>query len=236
MPEHSETIWRFLRGDMPAGEFESWLYATPGLEEFLGAELHFQSISVVFDRVEEVETLLRELTRHMRSLGPRPCRCLEIPDRAVLTLGFESEPLMSTFVELKRAGPPHWWLSCKRCRECGSTWLVGCDERVHDAYCLRRLDEAGADRLLQAGMWPVEFDRFEVLLQLARDARKMARFMEPLQSHALYCTVVDLAVARPGIRTGELAELLNLDLETAAVIARRAVAGEEVAIAFDPPG
>jgi hypothetical protein len=49
-------------------------------------------------------------------------------------------------------------------------------------------------------------------------------------------TIADLAKARPGIRVSELAELLNLDLETALTLAKRAVRDDAAVIEFDLRG
>lgn len=35
----TERLWAFVRGDVPAVEFEKWVYREPRLESELGAEL-----------------------------------------------------------------------------------------------------------------------------------------------------------------------------------------------------
>ena len=77
---------------------------------------------------------------------------------------------------------------------------------------------------------------YEALLRLGLAAGTSVDFAEPEQANSLRWTITDLARARPGIRVSELAELLNLDIDTAHALARRAVRHDGVAIEFDRPG
>ncbi len=53
------------------------------------------------------------------------------------------------------------------------------------------------------------------------------------QDSSLGATLADLAGARPGIKTSELATLLNLNRDLVTVLARRATEADRVAITFD---
>ena len=80
-------------------------------------------------------------------------------------------------------GEPWWWLWCGECSRCGQWWLVGQEERQNDVYCLRRLDADEVNELLQNNVWPSDFDRYESLLRLGRDAGVMFRFADRRRRH-----------------------------------------------------
>ena len=40
--------WRFVPWDVPAAQFEQWVYSEPDLESHLGCELYLQTISTNF--------------------------------------------------------------------------------------------------------------------------------------------------------------------------------------------
>jgi len=87
--------------------------------------------------------------------------------------------------------------------------------------------------LVETNVWPPDFDSYEALLRLGFDAGKSVRFADPEEANALRWTIADLAKARPGIRVSELAELLNLEIDTARVLAKRAVRDDGAVIEFD---
>ena len=77
------------------------------------------------------------------------------------------------------------------------------------------------------------FDSYESLLKLGHEAGKRVRFAEPEQASALRWTIADSAKARPGIRVSELESLLNLEPETARLLAERAIRDDNVIIQLD---
>ena len=87
--------------------------------------------------------------------------------------------------------------------------------------------------LLQNDVWPSSFDSYESLLTLGHEAGKRVRFAEPEQASSLRWTMADLAKARPGIRVSELESLLNLEPETARLLAERAIRDDNVIIQLD---
>jgi hypothetical protein len=100
-------------------------------------------------------------------------------------------------------------------------------------FCLRRLNGDEVTALVEANVWPPDFDSYEALLRLGADAGKSVRFADPEQADSLRWTIADLAKARPGIRVSELVELLNLEIDTARVLAKRAVRDDGAVIEFD---
>ncbi|QDU68064.1 ChaN family lipoprotein [Engelhardtia mirabilis] len=239
-------LWRFVRGDEPSPAFEQWAYQDPTLQTQLGADLHLALISTDFYDAEAVWSLRERLGSYLRSLpGPR-CRCVRLRDRDIVDMGsfnapapvFEQdrewshEDVMDTLAEVRRRGEPRWWLWAARCTACDQAWLVGSEERQNDLYCLRRLDEKELRAIEDEDRWPQDFDSYERLLHLGREAGRRVRFADPLDS-SLDCTMADLARARPGIKVGELASLLNLDIDLAAELARRAERQGGVTISFD---
>jgi hypothetical protein len=43
-----QQLWRFVRDDVPAAQFEQWVYSEPDLESHLGCELYLLTISTNF--------------------------------------------------------------------------------------------------------------------------------------------------------------------------------------------
>ncbi len=48
MTEIETTIWKFTRNDLPAVEFEQWVYAHPELEKFWGNEFYLSTAKTKF--------------------------------------------------------------------------------------------------------------------------------------------------------------------------------------------
>ncbi len=239
-------LWRFVRGDESARVFEHWAYDEPTLEARLGGDLYLELISADFRDAEAVWSLRDRLGAYVRSLPGPDCRCIRLRDLDIVDMGwfrapapaFEQdrewshEDVMGTLVEVRRRSEPYWWLWAARCTACGQGWLVGSEERQNDIFCLQRLDEAELRTVEEQDRWPKDFDSYERLLQIGRDAGRSARFVDPLDS-SLADTMADLARARPGIRVSDLARLLNLDIDLAAELARQAEARADVTITFD---
>jgi hypothetical protein len=59
------------------------------------------------------------------------------------------------------------------------------------------------------------------------------KFVDPESAKSLRWTIADLANARPGIRSSELASLLNLDSDLAAELSERAIREDKVEILID---
>jgi hypothetical protein len=146
-------------------------------------------------------------------------------------MGHHEEVFRTLEMILKR-GSPWWWLYASTCRKCGQTWLVAQEERHNDLFILRRLDHVARDRLVRDGVWPVEFDRYETLLEIGREAGHSVRFFDVADSPLMH-TVIDLARERPGIRVSELASLLNLDPTVVGDLARQAIEMAGVTIKVD---
>jgi hypothetical protein len=230
-------LWQFLRGDTAIDEFEQWIYShSDELESRLGKQSALAVLASDFrssDAVAGVKQLLREYAERASELE---CRCVALPNIAVVDMGEESEPVLATIEERRPRGEPFWWLWCGECTRCGQWWLVAQEERQNDVFCLRRLAEGEASALVEHNIWPSDFDTYEALLRLGLDAGKSVRFAEPEEANSLRWTIADLAKARPGIRVSELAELLNLDIDTARALARRAGRDDGAVIEFDRNG
>jgi hypothetical protein len=130
-------------------------------------------------------------------------------------------------------GEPYWWLYAARCQRCGAAWLVAQEERQNDVILLHRLSAAELDGILTKNEWPSTFDQYETLLRLGRAAGHSVLWPDPLGDSSLESTIADLARQRPGITVEELAELLELDTNTTAVLAERARLRHGVTIRSD---
>jgi hypothetical protein len=227
-----ENIWRFIRGDMKVQEFEQWVYFENSLEKMLGKTLYFETISVKYSDKDALHKIKELLSEYARQATPLQCKCVQLLDMAVVATGEESKAVFQYMEEVTRRGEPFWWLSLEHCRECHQWWLVASEERHNDVYCLRRLDRQTADEILNENSWPDCFDRYETLLRLGYDTGRSVRFVDPMDSSMAW-TIADLAKERPGITISEIAKLLNLDMELAKDLAKKAVRNEGVKINFE---
>ena len=229
--ENIETIWRFLRGDMPVLEFEQWVYGEKTLESTLGPDLYLELISASFKSKDSAYQIKEMLRGFAEARDMSACRCIRVGRPGVIDMGHENG-FFDSLEQIAVRGDPYWWLLAYRCRHCGTTWLVAQEERQNDLYCVHALVPSEAKLLSEQGSWPNYFDRYETLLRMGRDAGRSVSFLDPLTSSMRY-TVEDLAKERPGIRVSELASLLSLDQETAETLARRAESEAKVKIEFD---
>lgn len=227
-------LWRFVRGDRGVAEFEQWIYAHGDeLASRLGEQAALQVLAADYrspDAVAGVKALLREYAERTSRIE---CRCITLPDVGVVDMGDESAGVLASIEQRQSRGEPFWWLWCGECTRCGQWWLVGQEERQNDVFCLRRLNGDEVTGLVETNVWPPDFDSYEALLRLGLDAGKSVRFADPEEANSLRWTIADLAKARPGIRVSELADLLNLEIDTAQMLARRAVRDDGAVIEFD---
>jgi hypothetical protein len=227
-------LWRFIRGDAEVAEFEQWIYVhSKELLSLLGEQTALQVLASDFKSPQAVAGVKRILRRNAERVSNLQCRCVTLANVAVIDMGEESKRVLATIEQRRLRGEPFWWLWCGLCTRCGQWWLVAQEERQNDVFCLRRLADDERTALIDSDIWPRDFDSYEVLLRLALKAGKRVRFAEPEQAKSLRWTICDLAKARPGIRVSELAVLLNLELDMANLLAKRAVREDGVVIEFD---
>ncbi len=162
------------------------------------------------------------------------CECGRLDDLAVVPMGHH-EDVFRTLEVVRARGAPWWWLGAATCGVCGQVWLLANEERHNDLYILRRLSPDVAGQLLGEGVWPPDFDRFERLLEIGREAGHAVRFADLADSTLLH-TIADLAKERPGIRVSELGSLLNLERSAAAELARHVVSGHPCVCFVCRPG
>jgi hypothetical protein len=241
-------LWRFVRGDDEPEDFARWLYQESTLEAQLGEDLYLDLIMSDLRSAHETWSMRERLGAHLRSAPGPPCYCIRLRDLDVVDWGrfaapapaFEDredrdwshEDVMDTLEEVGRRGDPHWWLWAARCTACGQGWLVGSEERQNDLFCLRRLDDLEQRAITENGQWPADFDRYERLLELGHELGRSVVF-ESVMGSSLEVTMADLARERPGIGVRTLARLLNLDIESAIRLARRASRAQGVTIKMD---
>jgi hypothetical protein len=224
-----ESIWRFIRGDMKVQDFEQWVYSENNLEKMLGKTLYLETISVNYSDEDALRKIKELLSEYARQTSPLQCKCFQLSDMTVVATGEESKAVFQYMEEVTKRGEPFWWLSLEHCCECNQWWLVASEERHNDVYCLRRLDSQAADEILNKNSWPDCFDRYETLLRLGQHTGISVRFVDPMDS-SLAWTISDLAKERPGIAISEIAKLLNLDMDVAKHLARKAVKNEGINI------
>ena len=140
-----DDLWRFIRGDADVAAFEQWIYArTDELESRLGKQAALEVVAANSrspEAVARVKELLREYAERVSNLE---CRCVTLPNVALMDMGEESEPVLATIEQRLSRGEPFWWLWCGECTRCGQWWLVAQEERQNDVFCLRRLADGEA--------------------------------------------------------------------------------------------
>jgi hypothetical protein len=161
------------------------------------------------------------------------CACALLSDRAIVPMGVSLlyHDVYETLEEVKQRGDPYLWLSANKCRLCGQWWLVA-QEDHNDVWCLRRLNQETADRLLKDDLWPPDFDNYSTLLSAGLEAGIFVSYHEP-ENLELRANMALLAGETPGIRVSELAKLLNLDMLTATILAQTVVREKAVHVTFD---
>jgi hypothetical protein len=241
-----QALWKFVRGDSTAVEFERWVYGEPELEMELGKDLYLATISTNFSNKEAVWALRCALAAHARARSTVECLCIRLKDMDVVDMGtfdapqpaferdrqWSHEDVFRTLQTVKEHGAPLWWLFAARCRACGQAWLVGAEERQNDVYCMKRLDPGQLRKIIDEDRWPPDFEFYETLLRIGLEAGRRVLHIEPMAS-SMDATIADLARARPGIGVSEIAKLLNVDVVIARELARRAIKGNDLQITFD---
>ena len=157
------------------------------------------------------------------------CKCPELANPAVVDMA-DTAGTLEFYETIKNRGQPYWWLYAARCTSCSTYWLVAQEERQNDVIILRRLTDSELGNLLTNDQWPDDFDRYETLLRLGGAAGHRVRWVDPIGDSSLQSTITDLARDRPGISVPELAQLLDIDEDTAAIIADRARVDDGVSI------
>ncbi len=227
--ERLTILWRFVRGDLTARDFERWACEFQDLEAVLGPTLYLDMISADYRDPVAIAAVTERLEACLRALSDYTCECVTVADVGVVDMGAH-ETLFASLDEVATRGDPYWWLWAAQCRKCGQGWLVGSEERQNDVYCMRRLSPNALADVVLGRQWPSDFDHYERLLEIGRTAGRSVRFMDPLASSSLRAMMIDLARERPGVALSALAALLNLDLEVAERVAASAMAQAEVVI------
>lgn len=150
------------------------------------------------------------------------CCCAELADIAIIGMGDAEgmdERVFATLDLVRNYGDEKWWLYVSTCSACGQNWMVGQEERIHDNYCLKRIDRQALSEIIECSRWPDDFLTYEKLLRLGRDAGQVAAFLNP-QSPALVETAQDLRRARPDMSIDDIAYVLAIPSGQAARLFR----------------
>ncbi|MCC7025921.1 MAG: hypothetical protein IT265_03120 [Saprospiraceae bacterium] len=221
-------FWALFRFKISIREFEKWVYSNANLETELGSENYLELISLNFkDKGDEgiirnlIETIIKDLEYK--------CSCVKLSSIDTIGMGLDQDDFIGTFEQIKERGSKYWWLYMSKCKICKTYWLIAQEERHNDDFHLLKLNKEQISNILYNNVWPNEFDNYEDLLILSKNAGHSVRFMDPLNSSMIY-TVTELAKNRPNINTKEISELLNIELEVANQIAKKAMEKENLEI------
>ncbi|WP_156451981.1 hypothetical protein [Novosphingobium sp. CCH12-A3] len=138
------------------------------------------------------------------------CRCAELGNLAVIGMGSEpDEEVLGSLDLVSEHGGLQWWLYMSRCNQCQQFWMIAQEERVHDNFCLKRIDAEDAARIVTDAIWPEDFLEFGAVLRLERECGQVAHFLDP-NCHALVATAHELKRKRPDITSDEIGYLLAI--------------------------
>jgi hypothetical protein len=142
----------------------------------------------------------------------KSCACHELAEQEVVPMGFDGldDRIFATLDKKAAFGEEKWWLSVSRCRVCDQSWLIGSEERIHDNYCLKRINAETYRSIIEQSKWPEDFQLYEQILRLSVEGGAVAMFLDPY-GPVLILTAKELIAARPEITVGEIAFALNLD-------------------------
>ena len=154
----------------------------------------------------------------------KPCRCSELDDLAIIGMGDPDgldEQVFATLDIVQNHGGEQWWLYVSTCNVCLQNWMIAQEERIHDNYCLKRLDPGAMQGIIEKSQWPDDFLRFEQVLRLERQSGRIAQFLDP-RSPALLDTANDLRRERPEIPVEDIAFVLAISVADASRLFRKA--------------
>ena len=152
----------------------------------------------------------------------KPCCCPELEDLAIIGMGDSEgldERVFATFDLVQNHGGDQWWLYVSTCNVCAQNWMVAQEERIHDNYCLKRIDPETMQGIINQSKWPEDFLRFEQVLRLERQSGQVAHFLDP-RSPALIDTANDLRHERPDISDADIAFVLAISVSAAKRLSR----------------
>ncbi len=150
--------------------------------------------------------------------SPNLCCCPELDDLVIVGMGDPEgldERIFKSLESIKDHGAPQWWLYASTCSVCGQSWMVAQDERIHDNFCLKRLNEGEMRGIVERSQWPEDFLHYERVLRIERQSGKIAQFLDP-HSPALVDTVAELRRERPDISVDDIAYALAVSAKSAA--------------------
>lgn len=214
-PHILETVWRFARGDMPASEFEDWLYAHAQAELQLGEDAYLEAISLDYRNTRQVAEFRSKLGRCLPRTSE--CRCEAIPDWGLVTLGrWTSEG----FEHIEQQEHTPYWLQAMICKTCKTHWIVGQDNIIYDVWIVVRATCRDISRI----------KTYRGLLSQAIRSGAMVGYEHPMQSVELPWAIKELAQETPGISVTEMTALLPADREVVMHHARAVLSQGDVSI------
>lgn len=211
-------IWQYVRGDLDPEAFARWSYESSTLEALLGEAAYLELIETNFRDVKSLWDNRLVLADLLRARPDHVCECPSLADTDIVDMGSHAA-IFESLENVGNYGKSKWWLWAARCRQCGDAWLVGQEERVNDIFCMKRISSAQLDGILANAAWPSDFDQYETMLEIGYRAGRAFTFVDPQSSVSLRASVRALAQDSPGIALSKIAHLLNLDRETARLIA-----------------
>ncbi|MBC7283497.1 hypothetical protein [Hoeflea sp.] len=218
-PQSIDCLWRFARGDMPAKDFESWIYQSTTIEDELGERDYLDVISIDYKISEQTRSFRQTLLAILPA--PADCDCHTLCDTDFIEMG-EWVPAADVIVTDREVDGIPWRFNLT-CIICETQWLVAVEERIYDIWLIRRASCAP---------WP-EVLTYRGLLALAKRAASGVCYQDPTNSIEIPAAICDLAEENPGIPLSEIVAVLPIDAVTAHHHAIRVIAQHDAQITLD---
>ena len=163
------------------------------------------------------------------------CECKYYDDFCIVNMTGDTCPqFFDKFRTIRKRGEQYWWLDIRKCKICEQNWLVAQEERTNDIFCLNRLNDKQVNDIIKNNVWPVVFDRYETLLEIAKKNNLCCIFFDPINDSSTRETIEDLALERPYIKISELSKLLNINTETIIYLSNEIIKNNsKIKITFD---
>lgn len=195
-PQAIDFCWRFVRGDVDAPSFESWLYDAKDLDRALGPDAYLDAISVDFADAKQVANFKHTLKEKLPQVAD--CACHLMPSKTILP---HSVSTVTAFEFVEREVSSLRWLHRVACTHCQTVWLAAIDSRIYDVWIMAR--GASADM--------PEVKTYHGLLETAVKLGANVRYDDPMNSVEIPAAINILAQETPGIALSTIVALLPVD-------------------------
>lgn len=148
-----QVLWAFVRGDLLANEFETWLHNEYlKLEGKIPADLFERLLSTSLVTPRAVAEILCELKEFLITVSK--CKCESIGKLETFGFNKQSNQIIDPLITKYSRTP---WLELRQCEICNTWWYVASDT-VDDEIHFQRMSQDQAIEAIRNKVWPDVFD------------------------------------------------------------------------------